>query len=361
MNMSRRNFLTISSGAACGLALNGCGQNSETVMSRVEGSRSPETATLQQATLEEVITLNNPAAAYDHAERGEKQTQIEAPPGPPRSWESGQFVRSALINYLGVGLNYDDGPSPYNTDPILRTLEKYDIRATFFLIGVNVIAWPEIAKRIADAGHELGNHSKLHDRYTASHLAAQIAENQEIIFNATGQRPEANRTPGLTMGQIILDTCRANGLYEVHTTIDSGDWRYPRIVGRDIANNVVAPIHAGAFPLQHDGGNSRPTPSAQEEIIQRLLAQGFIFDTVTNILNSGQPSPGGFTYASSNLIDQTENKNGSDIGRSESLEISPTCNYDPAKELETRFKDSSTGYGEKMRIAEAILQLEEAA
>lgn len=350
--LSRRGFLRGTAGLAAGYVLGGCG--------------NPE----QQLIItpaESDIGINQPATAYAPAVRGE-QVQVNPPPPPPQTWNSGQFIKSVYINYNGMALNYDDGPSPYNTDPVLRTLAKYGIKATFFLIGVNVIAWPEIAQRIVNEGHEVGNHSHTHSPYSAVPLANQIPINQGIIHGTVGVYPVANRAPGLTRGQIILDTCRANGMYEVHTTIDSNDWTSPRISASAIHNNVINQLHPGAFPLQHDGGNSRPTPAAQESIILSAQARGYIFNTVTGLINTGFPLPGTTGYALSTEKDleivqliepesvpASEPKSNTEDSHPEPL----ACNYDPEKELLRRLEDTDVKYAEKMRITEALLQIEE--
>ena len=339
---SRNDFIRVTGGALAGYALFGCGNEN------MEQLPSLDSSDFEQQLLAN-DQLNEPATALEQAVR----LNPPKPLPPPKTWQAGQFINSVAINYNGTALNYDDGPSPYNTIPILNTLGKYGIKASFYLIGVNVIAWPDIARRIVEEGHEVGNHSRLHSPYSAAPLAAQIPENQNIIHGATGVYPVSNRAPGLTRGQIILDTCRANGLYEVHTTIDSQDWKSPRIPASSIVNNVLGPLHPGSIPLQHDGGNRRPTPDAQEAIIQGAKARGYVFNTVTGLINTGIPLPGSFTYSA--LVDNSFSNLTSDV------EFTPTCNYDPAVELRTRLNDSSTKYAEKMRITEALLQLEEAA
>src|SRR5690349_19551357 len=59
-------------------------------------------------------------------------------------------------------LTFDDGPNPDATDSILETLDRYDVPATFFMVGDHVRRYPEIARRVAAAGHEIGNHTQTH-------------------------------------------------------------------------------------------------------------------------------------------------------------------------------------------------------
>lgn len=67
-----------------------------------------------------------------------------------------------VSNKKRVALTFDDGPDPNVTMRVLETLEKYDAKATFFMLGSRVEYYPEIAKNVQEAGHELGNHSWTH-------------------------------------------------------------------------------------------------------------------------------------------------------------------------------------------------------
>ena len=92
-----------------------------------------------------------------------------------------------------MALTFDDGPSPY-TDRLLQILKDNDAKATFFLIGNKVAANPAGAKRIADAGMEVGNHTWEHPNMTTippEDIAGQFSKANDAIDAATGQRAEA--------------------------------------------------------------------------------------------------------------------------------------------------------------------------
>jgi len=337
MSLSRREFLTGAGAMGGALLVGGCGTHNgyETLPNAAQIEPSGE--------------INDAAVAYETA------TRISVPSQEPtQSWEAGQFIRSSKIDFNGMALNYDDGPSPHNTRPILDTLGKYGIKATFYLIGVNVIAWPEIAREIVDKGHEVGNHSHRHTPYEANELALQIPTAQEIIEITTGVRPVSNRAPGLTRGQAILDMCRRENMYEVHTTIDSLDYQSPRN-HEDVAISIITnQRHPGSMPLQHDGGGPRPTPRAQEPIIIDGLENGYEFMTVTDLINAGEPNPGSFSYA-------PNSKPTSRVG-GDTLTVQPTCNYDPETELLSRHKEledsiSRSAIRERSRIGNALDEL----
>ena len=99
-----------------------------------------------------------------------------------------------------VALTFDDGPSPY-TDRLLEILRANNAQSTFFLIGNKVAANPAGAKRIADAGMEIGNHTWEHPNMTTippQDIAAQFSKATEAIESATGRAPTLVRTAGRT-------------------------------------------------------------------------------------------------------------------------------------------------------------------
>src|SRR6201991_4417044 len=105
-----------------------------------------------------------------------------------------------------VALTFDDGPGPY-TDRLLKILEDNDAKATFFLIGNKVAANSEGAKRIADAGMEVGSHTWEHPNMTTippQDIPAQFSRASDAIEAATGQRPKLGRTAGGPLTEAVL-------------------------------------------------------------------------------------------------------------------------------------------------------------
>jgi peptidoglycan/xylan/chitin deacetylase (PgdA/CDA1 family) len=252
-----------------------------------------------------------------------------------------------------MAFTFDDGPSPYNTVPILQTLAKYSIKATFYLIGVNVQAWPDIARRIANEGHELGNHSVYHSPYSSSALANQIGPNQLIIKEATGITPVTNRAPGLTKGQAILNACAEHNLYETHTHKDTNDWRSPRRSSPSLINEFKRYDWTGGIALYHDGGSYRPTAQALPIMIQSAIDKGYTFHTVTDLINSGSPRPINGLYPT--LVSRQQE----DIEESY-IDI---CNYDVKRELGRRLLQLSneakkTNIPEINRLKELIGEID---
>src|SRR5881409_3417467 len=95
-------------------------------------------------------------------------------------------------------LTFDDGPNPGATEPILETLAASEVPAAFFLVGEHVRRFPEVARRVAAAGHEVGNHTlrhqKLHMR-GPRRIREELERAHELIVDATNQVPRCFRAP----------------------------------------------------------------------------------------------------------------------------------------------------------------------
>src|SRR5690606_15469160 len=98
----------------------------------------------------------------------------------------GGLTQQVETNQKVVALTFDDGPTE-NVNEILPLLEKYDVKATFFLIGQDIEKYPEEAKEIAEAGHQLGNHTYSHNRMifkSPSFIKEEIEKTDELIRKA---------------------------------------------------------------------------------------------------------------------------------------------------------------------------------
>jgi len=188
-----------------------------------------------------------------------------------------------------IALTFDDGPSE-GTPELLEILARYRATATFFQIGANVRRWPEIARQVAAAGHEIGNHTDTHPLLalkSPGFIHRELAAAQETIERATGQRPRYFRAPygvrwfGLNQAQ------RRLALTGVTWSTIALDWKRqtPAVVSR--LNGGAVP---GAILCLHDGRVLEPRPNigvtlqAVRELLPKLMEQGFRFEKVTDIL-----------------------------------------------------------------------------
>jgi peptidoglycan-N-acetylglucosamine deacetylase len=185
-----------------------------------------------------------------------------------------------------VALTFDDGPWPGSTEAILKILKKYGVKATFFEIGRQARQRPSIARKVADAGMEMGNHSETHPlnlgHLSASGVSKQITEAQHDITKASGKAPKFFRPPGGNTTSKMYPVLSKLHLGWVQWDIDTDDWKRPSV--SKIVSRVTHNIRPGAVVLMHDGGGDRSnTVKALPKIIEKLQAEGYVFVTVDQL------------------------------------------------------------------------------
>lgn len=197
----------------------------------------------------------------------------------PENVEQKSTTNTESSNEKQVALTFDDGPHPTVTRQILATLKKYDAKATFFMLGSRVDYYPDIAKDVQEAGHELGNHSWNHPDLTkmsAEGVFNEIKNTSTVIEKSTGQQATVFRPPyGANNATVKNQTDLPIVLWDVDTL----DWKH-RNAEQTLAivkNNTKI----GNTILMHDIHQS--TADALESIIQFLKAEGYSFVTVSEL------------------------------------------------------------------------------
>ncbi|MCX8007338.1 MAG: polysaccharide deacetylase family protein [Coriobacteriia bacterium] len=179
-----------------------------------------------------------------------------------------------------VALTFDDGPWPRQTEAIARILESEGVPATFFVIGKQVKAHPDIVRGLVQAGHVVGNHTYQHVDLSTSdgrRLASEIAETNRAIRAATGVTPRWIRPPGGAIDADAYEAAARQHLRVVLWTVDPQDWRRGKTAAQ-IEAEVVRATTPGAVILLHDGGGDRSqTIAALPGIIRQLRARGYEF------------------------------------------------------------------------------------
>ncbi|MFD1927186.1 polysaccharide deacetylase family protein [Sporosarcina siberiensis] len=178
-----------------------------------------------------------------------------------------------------VALTFDDGPDPKVTTQILETLDKYKAKATFFMLGSRVEYYPEIAKKVTDAGHELGNHTWNHPDLTKSSIQkvqSEINRTSSIIESVTGVKATAFRPPYGAVNK----TVRAQTALPVYLwDVDTLDWKHRN------ANQLLASVQNktknGSIILMHDIHQS--TADGLDAVLSYLQSEGFEFVSVSEL------------------------------------------------------------------------------
>jgi peptidoglycan-N-acetylglucosamine deacetylase len=184
-----------------------------------------------------------------------------------------------------VALTFDDGPWPVTTQRILRVLQRYDVRATFFMVGGSATRRPAIARQVANAGMLVGSHSFSHKQLSElprSNVYREVSLGSERVGQATHQKQRWFRSPYGVTDADVLRAARSSKLRVAGWTVDSRDWTRPGT--KAIVRNVVSHTRPGSIILMHDGGGNRAqTAAALPFIIKQLRQRGYTFVTVDEL------------------------------------------------------------------------------
>ena len=178
-----------------------------------------------------------------------------------------------------VAITFDDGPSPSVTPQVLDTLKKYNAKATFYVLGNKVHERPDLAKRIVDEGHEIGNHTWTHPnlvKLSDATIVDEYTRTTDAIIQATGFTPSTFRPP---YGSINDHVSSLLPLAPVLWSIDTLDWKH-RNANQTVAI-VNARLHNNAIILMHD--IHQPTADALDRVLANIQAAGYEMVTISEL------------------------------------------------------------------------------
>ncbi|GIN70425.1 hypothetical protein J14TS2_09000 [Bacillus sp. J14TS2] len=166
---------------------------------------------------------------------------------------------------------------------ILETLKEHKTYATFFLEGRWVKENPELAKMIADSGHEIGNHSYSHPNMahiSATQMKQELSQTNEIIEATTKITPTWFGPPSGAYRDETVKIADAQGLKTIMWTVDTIDWRKPS--PQVLVQRVMSNVHPGAMILMHP---TDATAKSLDTLISEIHAQDLKIGTVTKLMD----------------------------------------------------------------------------
>jgi cellulose synthase/poly-beta-1,6-N-acetylglucosamine synthase-like glycosyltransferase/peptidoglycan/xylan/chitin deacetylase (PgdA/CDA1 family)/spore germination protein YaaH len=237
-------------------------------------------------------------------QKGARNLDIDAASGFIKSEQFTALPTSYVVQRTGdrpgmLALTFDDGPDPRWTPAILDVLKREQVPATFFIIGKNGQAYPDLVRRIVNEGHELGNHSFTHPNLGEIPLSLtelELNATQRLIESEVGRSTVLFRPP--YFGDAEADKpqevepaliAQNLGYLMVGVRIDPNDWQLPvtadQIVNRTIERATdTNPETRGEVILLHDSGGDRAaTIEALPRLIDELRARGFRFVAVSDL------------------------------------------------------------------------------
>ena len=203
------------------------------------------------------------------------------------SWIFGPALSRLPGSARVASITFDDGPNPLATPRILDVLKREDVRATFFVLGRHADRWPDLVKRVADEGHQIGNHGwhhrKLHRR-TPGYVRDDLTKGTESIERACGVHPTVFRAPHGFRSPWVTPIARSLGQRTIGWSL--GVWDSARPGVDEIVTRTLDGMRPGSILLLHDGdgydpdGDRQQTAEALPRIIGGLRTRGFSFVTL---------------------------------------------------------------------------------
>jgi peptidoglycan/xylan/chitin deacetylase (PgdA/CDA1 family) len=196
------------------------------------------------------------------------------------------------ISQPKIALTFDDGPNEPYTSEILDILKKYNVKATFFLLGKNVERYPGTARRIVEEGHAIGNHTYDHPYLmiqSKSHIKYEIEKAEQSILKATNTKTHLFRSPYGADNSWVYHFAKQIGYVTIEWTL-TGHNGMKEIPADRIVKNILDGVQNGAIILLHDGNrlikgaNRSNIIKALPFIIESLQQKGFQFVTVQQLL-----------------------------------------------------------------------------
>lgn len=296
------------------LCLSGCsgagtssGTDSQTVDSQTVDSQAVDSQTVDSQTVDsQTVDSDDSSTVSSDDEQSENETSTEeSSEAPTESTDTTVRIDYELDpSKPTIALTFDDGPNTTTTAEILDLLEKYQVRASFFLIGSNLNdETAKVVKRAYDLGCDIENHSMTHsymDKMTAEEIADEINTLNDKIKDITGEAPKFFRPPYIAVNNVMYDT--------IDMTFISGlgcnDWDDKVTTDRRV---LVLQRRAkdGLIFLLHDAEGNSQTVEALDEAIPYLLEQGFQFATISELFElKGVEVSGDDTNIYTDLVEQ---------------------------------------------------------
>ncbi|MET9758657.1 bifunctional polysaccharide deacetylase/glycosyltransferase family 2 protein [Streptomyces sp. NPDC006372] len=221
--------------------------------------------------------------------------------GPILTFRGGQATTVSVPDKT-IALTFDDGPDPTWTPQVLSILEKYDVPATFFLVGSMVSRHPDIVRDMVEQGEEVGIHTFTHvdlSYQSDARVRREMEQTQLALAGAAGitttlfRAPYSSQTDAIdNYSWPVYEKLGQDGYTSVFVDTDSDDWKRPGV--SKIVQWATPKKNKGASVLFHDAGGERSqTIAALPEYIENMRAKGYSFTTISGAMERRQQTPAG--------------------------------------------------------------------
>ena len=185
-----------------------------------------------------------------------------------------------------IAISFDAAWGNEDTQTLIDILNKYGVKATFFVVGAWVDKYPESVKAIADAGDEVMNHSDDHAHFSklsTEDITANINAANDKITAVTGVRPALFRCPYGEYDDHVITAVKSMGMTAIQWSVDSLDWQ--GISAQKITERVLKNVQPGSIVLFHNAAEH--TPEALPGILEALQKDGYNIVPISQLIVSG--------------------------------------------------------------------------
>ena len=182
-----------------------------------------------------------------------------------------------------IAISFDCAWGTEHTDAILKAMEQNDAKCTFFMVQFWTEKYPEYVKKIDEAGHEIGTHSKTHpymSKLSEAEIRAELSSSSEAITAVTGKKVDLFRPPYGDYDNLVIDTAKSMGIYSIQWDVDSLDWK--DLSATDIAMRIINGVKPGSIILCHNNGLH--TAEALPLIFSTLQNRGYEFVPIGELI-----------------------------------------------------------------------------
>lgn len=184
-----------------------------------------------------------------------------------------------------IALSFDSAWGIEDIDDILEILDKYEVKATFFVVGDWVRKYPEVVKKIDAKGHDIGNHSNKHahmNQMNKEAIKKDIQQAHSAIRQVIGKDINLFRAPYGEYNNTVVEAAKECDYYTIQWDVDSLDWKeygVSPLINKVLSHKNLGP---GSIILMHNG--TKYTCKALEPILKGLKEKGYQFVTVSKLI-----------------------------------------------------------------------------
>ena len=196
-------------------------------------------------------------------------------------------VYSVETDEKKVAISFDAAWGNEQTSELLDILDRYEVKATFFLVGQWVDNFPDSVKEISKKGHDVENHSNTHahmPELSLEGMTEEIVSCNDKIKALTGKCPTLFRPPYGDYNNNVVGAVKTQNMYCIQWDVDSLDWK--DLSASEITQRVTSKLQNGSIVLLHNGAKN--TPEALPSIIEGIRAQGYELVPISELVPKGE-------------------------------------------------------------------------